>query len=72
MNDHNNYWIPKNYYHPAMFALQLFRKSGQFNSSVDAAYYAFTADLSSPDYIPPSKLNRNKLSQHLLKYIANS
>lgn len=66
----HSYWIPKNYYKPAMFALEHFCKYRRFNQAVDAAYYIFT-DPSSEDYVEPSKLNRNNLAKHLLKYISN-
>lgn len=66
------YHIPKNYYEPAVFALQMFHKTNQFNRSVDAAVAFFTADPASPHYVAPAKLDRNTLARHLLKKISNS
>lgn len=66
------YYIPKNYYEPAMFALRLFKEENKgFNQSVDIAHAVFT-NPSHDKYIPPAKLNRNNLSRHLIKYIVNT
>lgn len=67
------YHIPKSYYKPAMFAHKLMLdKHYGFNRSVDIAHHTFTADPSAEDYIPPSRLNRNVLAKHLIKYISNT
>lgn len=76
MNNNNikqhHYWIPKNYYEPAMFALKIFSQDNQFNRAIDISYHYFTSDPTADYYISPTKLDRNKLSKHLLKWIANS
>lgn len=66
------YWIPKNYYEPAMFALKVFSSDNRFNRAVDIAYHFYTADPTADCYISPAKLDRNKLAKHLAKWILNS
>lgn len=68
----HKYWIPKNYYEPVMFALKIYHSQNSFNKAVDIAHYYFTNDPSQDYYIPPAKLERNKLAKHLMKYIINS
>ena len=65
-------WIPNSYYVPVKSALDLFTKTKQFNKAVDATYAFYTASPESDHYIPPDKLDRNKLAKHLLKYISNT
>lgn len=66
------YWIPNNYYEPAMFALKIYHKEDSFNKAIDIAYHYFTSDPTKDYYISPTKLDRNKLARHLNKYIINS
>lgn len=56
----NRYWIPKAYLDAVNLTLQLHYESRfSFNRSVDQAHAAYP------------KLNRNKIAEHTLKYIAN-
>lgn len=68
----HSYWIPKNYYKPAMFALKIYHDTDRFNKAIDIAYYYYTSDTTSDHYISPTKMNRNTLAKHLIKHITNS
>lgn len=59
----NKYWIPNAYLDDVKLVVQLFRSGYSFNRSIDQAFAAH----------PPNKqqINRNKLAEHALKYIAN-
>lgn len=55
----HSYYIPKAYFKPAMLALNIFKSGIPFNKAVDQAAASY------------QNVNRNQLSKHLLKWIAN-
>lgn len=55
----NRYWIPKAYLDAVMLTIQLYHSGYSFNKSADQASAVYP------------NLNRNKLVEHTLKYIAN-
>lgn len=55
----NRYWIPKHYVDAVHLTIQLYRDGYSFNRSADQANAVYP------------HLNRNKLVEHTLKFIAN-
>ena len=55
----NRYWIPKPYIDAVNLTIQLFKHDVPFNKAVDQAAASFP------------NVNRNKLAEHTLKFIAN-
>lgn len=56
----NRYWIPKQYLDAVFLTIDIYRSGIPFNKAVDQAFA-----------VSPNNLNRNKLAEHTLKYIAN-
>lgn len=56
----NRYWLPKTYIDPVHKVITAYKQDIPFNTAVDqvAALY-------------PNTINRNKLAEHTLKFIAN-
>ena len=57
----NRYWIPKQYHEAVMLTIKLYKSDVPFNRAVDQAFASF----------PNHPINRNKLAEHTLKFIAN-
>lgn len=56
----NRYWVPKQYIDPVSDVINALKHDVPFNKAVDQVYALHS-----------NSINRNKLAEHTLKYIAN-
>ena len=69
MSKRKAYYIPPPYYHPAMYALKLFRQGNiDLGDAIRISYHSFT-DPKAPDHISPKVFNQKQLKTYIFHWL---
>lgn len=69
MSKRKAYYIPPPYYHPAMYALKLFRQGNiDLGDAIRISYRSFT-DPKASDHISPKVFNQKQLKTYIFHWL---